>query len=102
MGFAGIFEAWKNPQATSEDDQWLRTFAIITRPAPDVVGHIHDRSPVVVPAELWDDWLSPQIQDDHEIASLLDAIGSPHLHPRRVSKAVGNVRNNNPSLVEEM
>ncbi|MDO5049800.1 MAG: SOS response-associated peptidase [Actinomycetaceae bacterium] len=96
MGFAGIFDAWQDP----ESQQWLRTFAIITRSAPDAVGHIHDRSPVVVPQDMWSDWLDPQTQDDSSVQQMLDAIPGPALHPRRVGKAVGNVRNNNPSLIE--
>ncbi|MDO5034820.1 MAG: SOS response-associated peptidase [Actinomycetaceae bacterium] len=93
MGFAGIYEAWQGPR-----DEWLLTFAIVTRSAPDAVGHIHDRSPVVVPRELWGDWLDPQLERDSEIQHLLDAIPGPALTPRKVGKAVGNVRNNDPSL----
>lgn len=96
MGFAGIYDAWKNP----EGDEWLRTFAIITRSAPDAVGHIHDRSPVVVPSDMWADWLDPHTQDDGDVQQMLDAIPGPNLHPRKVGKAVGNVRNNDPSLIE--
>lgn len=97
MGFAGIYEAWR-PQGS--EDEWLRTFAIITRPAPDALGHIHDRSPVVVPSHLWGDWLDPTAVDNSEVLQLLDAIAPPRLHPRQVGAAVGNVRNNDPSLVE--
>ncbi|MDT3766857.1 SOS response-associated peptidase [Gleimia hominis] len=96
MGFAGIYDAWQGP------DGWLRTFAILTRAAPDALGHIHDRSPVVVPPDLWDEWLCPTIDTDAEVAALLDAIPAPNLMPRAVSKAVGNVANNNPSLVQSL
>ncbi|WIK64305.1 SOS response-associated peptidase [Gleimia hominis] len=96
MGFAGIYDAWQGP------DGWLRTFAILTRAAPDALGHIHDRSPVVVPPELWDEWLCPTIDTDAEVGALLDAIPAPNLMPRAVSKAVGNVANNNPSLVQRL
>lgn len=100
MGFAGIYSAWKSPNAKSEDELWLRTFAIITRSAPDALGYIHDRSPVVVPEDMWDDWLDPGLEEDAKIQQLLDAIPAPNLQPRKVGKAVGNVRNNDPSLVE--
>lgn len=97
MGFAGIYEAWQGPR-----DQWLLTFAIVTRSAPDAVGHIHDRSPVVVPPSMWGEWLDPKTETDTEVRHLLDAIASPVLVPRKVGKAVGNVRNNDPSLIEEV
>nr|WP_072344976.1 SOS response-associated peptidase family protein [Actinomyces urinae] len=95
MGFAGIYEAWQSPR-----DEWLLTFAIITQSAPDALGHIHDRSPVVVPPDMWNEWLDPATETDSEIRHLMDAISSPVLVPRKVGKAVGNVRNNDPSLVE--
>jgi hypothetical protein len=34
------------------------------------------------------------------VQQMLDAIPGPNLHPRKVGKAVGNVRNNDPSLIE--
>lgn len=97
LGFAGIYEAWQGPR-----DQWLLTFAIVTRSAPDAVGHIHDRSPVVVPLSMWSEWLDPETETDTEVRHLLDAIASPVLVPRKVGNAVGNVRNNDPSLIEEV
>lgn len=95
MGFAGIYEAWESPRG-----EWLLTFAIITRSAPDALGHIHDRCPVVVPQAMWEEWLDPSVEADSEIRHLLDAIPSPGLVSRKVGKAVGNVRNNFPALVE--
>jgi putative SOS response-associated peptidase YedK len=73
---------------------------ILTRPAADALGHIHDRTPVIVPADLQGDWLDPGLIDKAEIHLLLDAIPDPELVPREVGKAVGNVRNNGPELVE--
>lgn len=100
MGFAGIYDAWRNPNSSGDDDEWLRSFAIITRSAPDALGHIHDRSPVVVPPDMWSDWLDPVATTDSHVAHLLDMIPPPRLHPRKVGRAVGNVRNNNPALIE--
>lgn len=73
---------------------------ILTRPAADALGHIHDRTPVIVPADLQADWLDPGLIDKAEIRSLLDAIPDPELVPHEVGTAVGNVRNNGPELVE--
>ena len=53
LGFAGLYELWRDPTRTPEDpERWLWTYTILTRPAPDALGHIHDRSPVVVPGAL--------------------------------------------------
>jgi putative SOS response-associated peptidase YedK len=44
FGIAGIWENWKEP-ASSE---WIRTFAIITTNANELVADIHDQMPIVL------------------------------------------------------
>lgn len=101
LAMAGLYEAWRDPDKPEDDaDAILWTCTVITRSAPDELGHIHDRSPVVVPQELRADWLSPGITDRSEVQALLAAIPPPRLHPREVGRAVGNVRNNGPELVQ--
>jgi len=88
-----VATAHPNPTPTS-------SYTIITRTAPDAVGHIHDRSPVLVPAELRADWLNPSLVEPERVKELLAAIPQPFLTPREVSNAVNFVRNNGPELVE--
>lgn len=95
LGFAGVYEAWREGPGAP----WLRSVAIVTRAAPDALGHIHDRCPVVVPSDLWGPWLDPDLCEDADVRRLLGEIPAPGLHPRRVSRAVGNVRNNDADLV---
>lgn len=103
VGFAGLYEFWRDPEVPDgEEGEWLMSTTILTRPAADALGHIHDRTPVIVPADLQADWLDPGLTDKAEIRSLLDAIPDPELVPRVVGKAVSNVRNNGPELVEPM
>ena len=47
LGIGGIWENWKQP-ASGES---IRTFAIITTDANEFVGQIHDRAPIVSPAD---------------------------------------------------
>jgi putative SOS response-associated peptidase YedK len=54
FAFAGLWTTWQPP-----DGQAVDSFAIITTEANDVVKPIHDRMPLVVPAERYADWLSP-------------------------------------------
>src|SRR6516165_7147552 len=44
FGIAGLWENWKQP-GTGE---WVRTFAIITTDANELVGEIHDRMPLIL------------------------------------------------------
>lgn len=44
FGLAGIWANWKEPAS----GEWLRTFAIITTDANELVTDIHDRMPVIL------------------------------------------------------
>jgi putative SOS response-associated peptidase YedK len=101
MAFAGLYEMWRDPTRTANDpDRWLWTFTIITTTAPDALGHIHDRSPVVVPQELLAPWLDPELTDPGQVRELLAAMPEPCLVPHLVSRAVNNANNNGPELRE--
>jgi putative SOS response-associated peptidase YedK len=54
FALAGIWENWRRPG--SED--WLRTFAVITCPANELMSQLHDRMPVILPREAYDRWLT--------------------------------------------
>jgi putative SOS response-associated peptidase YedK len=101
LAFAGLYEIWADP-ALPEDDpaRWLWTCTIITQPAVDTLGHIHDRCPVIVPPELQGGWLDCRDGDAGTARRLLDRIPEAHLQPDVVSTAVNSVRNNGPALVE--
>ena len=114
VAFAGLYEAWRAPSSDpgggagarpvragreQDDGRWLLTCAIVTRAATDALGRIHDRMPVVVPPELWDAWLDPDLTDLDGVNRLLRAIPDPQLVPRRVGSAVGSVRNDGPDLI---
>lgn len=98
LAFAGIYEAWRG----GPGEPWLRSVAIVTRSAPDAIGHIHDRCPLVVPTHLWTQWLDPNPLERSDLRRLIDAIPDPLLRPRPVSREVGNVASNHPGLVESI
>jgi putative SOS response-associated peptidase YedK len=101
LAMAGLYEIWRDDSLPEDDpNRWVWTCTIITRPATDLIGHIHDRCPVLVPRELQEQWLDCTTNDPLVAANLLAAIPEPHLEPRPVSKAVGNVKNNGPELIE--
>ncbi len=100
LAFAGLYELWRDPDVSDDDPRkWLWTCAVITRPATDTLGHIHDRCPVLVPAQLRDEWLDCSTGDAAVARRLLDVMPEPVLEPRQVSTAVNSVRNDGPELV---
>lgn len=101
LAMAGLYELWRDPDRRQDDpDRWVWTTTVITCEATDLLGEIHDRTPVLVTPELRDAWLDCRAGDAATARELLDALPAPHLQPRRVVPAVGNVRNNGPELVE--
>ena len=101
LTFAGLYEFWRNPDVPEDDpERWLTTFTILTTTAPDALGHIHERSPVVIPPELRDDWLDPDLTDLAGVRALLARVPEPRFAAYEVSPRVNDHRNNGPDLVE--
>lgn len=101
LAFAGLYELWRDPAVDSEGGAtgWLWSCAVLTRPAADVLGHIHDRCPVIVPGSLQERWLDCHDDDTASVERLLGQVPEPRLEPVVVGSAVGNVRNNGPELI---
>ena len=56
FGLAGIWENWKEPAS----GEWIRTFAIITTDANELVADIHDRMPVILAPADYARWLGEE------------------------------------------
>ena len=56
FAFAGLWSTWQSPEGEAVD-----SFTIITTEANDIVRPIHDRMPLVVPADSYADWLDPRV-----------------------------------------
>ncbi|MGB7364956.1 MAG: SOS response-associated peptidase [Rhodococcus sp. (in: high G+C Gram-positive bacteria)] len=97
---AGVYELWPDPERADDDpEKWVWTTTVLTTTATDQLGHIHDRSPVVVPEDLRSAWLDPSMTDLGQVAELVRSMPEPHLTPYEVSTAVNSVRNNGPELL---
>lgn len=95
LAMAGIFE-WPGEEA---GEGGAPTCALLTRPASDTLGYIHDRMPLFVPRSMWEPWLDRDLQDPEKVADLVASIPDAPLAPRRVAPEVGSVRNNFPGLI---
>jgi putative SOS response-associated peptidase YedK len=96
LAFAGLYEIRPD---FDDPEQWLWTYTIITCTTQDALGHIHDRSPVIVPPELRDAWLDPTMTDLATVRHLLASVPEPALETYPVSMEVNSVRNDGPQLV---
>jgi putative SOS response-associated peptidase YedK len=101
LAMAGLYELWRDPSLPDDHpDRWLWTCTVITQPATDLLGHIHDRTPLVVPPSLWEPWLDCSSGDLAVAEQLLQQIPQVSLQPDVVSTRVNSVKNNGPELIE--
>ena len=101
LAFAGLYELWRPRVVDGEEPQeWVWSVTVLTTTASDTLGHLHDRSPVVLPADLQGPWLDPSTTDPARVRELLELVPEPQLTPREVGPAVGNVRNDTPDLLD--
>ncbi|MCC2322845.1 SOS response-associated peptidase [Cellulomonas xiejunii] len=96
---AGLYEFWRDPTKADDDpDRWLVSVAVVTRAATGAMASIHDRQPLILPADTWSAWLDPALGAD-DARGLLD-VPPPPLTATPVSTRVNTVANNSPDLVE--
>ena len=56
FGLGGIWENWRHSSG-----EWIRTFAIITTEANQLVGQIHDRMPLILAPPHYSRWLGEEL-----------------------------------------
>lgn len=100
LAMAGLYEFWRDPDRPADDPaSWLWTVTVITTTAPDDLGRIHDRMPMVVRPGDWATWLDPNLNDARAAVTLLRPATPGWLRADPVSTIVNNVRNNGPELL---
>ena len=93
FAMAGLWESWTD----SETGEEIKSFSIITTEAVKRLEHIHDRMPAILPAAAERQWLDPE-QTSEQLQELLKPYAQ--LSEHTVSKRVGNVAIDEPSLAE--
>lgn len=103
LAMAGLYEFWRDRDIPSEDPAaWWTTCTIVTVAAEPALASIHDRMPLALPRDRWDDWLDPALTDPEEARALLAPPPPGLMEARPVAPAVGNIRNNGPELTREL
>ena len=95
MAFAGLWETWTGPNGEELD-----TAAIVTTRANKTLAAIHDRMPVIVPAEAFDLWLDCAEDDATAAAALIAPAPEALLECYEVSTAVNRAANDAAHLIE--
>lgn len=95
MALAGLWENWKSPT-----EEWVRSFTVITCPPNALCAEVHDRMPVVLAPDAWPVWLGEKTADSERLKGLLTPYPAEGMTMWPVSQRVGNVKNDDPSLIE--
>jgi putative SOS response-associated peptidase YedK len=92
MMFAGIWDVWRN------HGKVITSCAIITTPANELVGKLHDRMPAMLPAEFHDAWLNRKT-DRIELLKMLRPFSSAAMKMHPVSSSVNSPANDSADLL---
>jgi putative SOS response-associated peptidase YedK len=93
--FAGLWESWKPKEGPP-----LESFTIITTDPNEVTAKIHDRMPVLLDPSDYDRWLDPG-NSERLPTDLLRPYPAEKMRAWPISERVGNVRNDDPALLDE-
>jgi putative SOS response-associated peptidase YedK len=94
FAFAGLWERWEGPDGPVE------SCCILTTTANELVRPVHDRMPVILPAQHWSAWLETQAQDAAALVPLLRPFPSEAMRAYPVGPLVSNPRNDGPAGLE--
>lgn len=101
LALAGLYEVWRDKNAPDDSAELLWTYTIITTTATDDVGRVHDRMPMAITPDKWDQWLDPELREADEIKSLMAPPTGLDIYA--VSTAVNSVKGNNgPHLLDPL
>jgi putative SOS response-associated peptidase YedK len=100
LAMAGLYEIWRDPAKPDDDPHpFLWSCTVITTDAPDDLGRIHDRMPLMVERERWGEWLDPTRS---ATLDLLVPAAPGRLEAYPVATRVNSADNNGPELVEPL
>ena len=97
FAFAGLWDIWKDT-----DGSEYTSCTIITTAASDAIQQIHHRMPVIVPPELYKNWLNPENQDTEGLEAHLRNLLIKNFSSHTVSKYVNSPRNNELTCIEPL
>jgi putative SOS response-associated peptidase YedK len=95
FAFAGLWEAWEDP-----DHAMLETCTLLTTGPNELIRPIHDRMPAILSPDAYGPWLDPAVQDARQLATLLRPYPSDQMEAYAVSSFVNSPANEGPRCIE--
>jgi putative SOS response-associated peptidase YedK len=94
MVMAGLWAEWRSASA-----EQVLSCTVMTCDANRVIGELHNRMPVILDEADWPKWLGEEAASEDKLLALLKACPDEVLKIWRVSRTVGNVKNNGAQLL---
>jgi len=98
FAMAGLWDAWHPPGAPAGER--LETFAIITTTANEILEPLHDRMPVILEPNLYEDWLNPMLTDTGALERVLVPFPAMRMLARVVNMRVNSIKHDDPACLE--
>jgi len=95
FAFAGLWDAWNSP-----DGSLVKSATIITTEPNSLMAALHNRMPVILPAESYTQWLDPAPQKPETLQSLLKPFEADQMSAHPVSTMVNSPANDRPELIQ--
>ncbi len=93
FAFAGLWDAWKDEQG-----DWLQSYAIITTTPNELTATAHNRMPVILHPDDYEQWLM-SVDGERPPVELLRPYPADEMKAQKAHTDVGNVKNNHPELL---
>jgi len=102
FALAGIWEAPPKKLASSAEMAAVPadgTVSLLTTSANETVRPFHDRMPVLLPVDVWKDWLGDISTD--QASAMLQPFPAEYMKSRRVTKLVNSPKHDVPECLQE-
>ncbi len=95
FAFAGLYDHWTDAQGTE-----AFSYTIITTEPNTLMASIHNRMPAILSPDEEAFWLNPDETETERLVPLLKPYPAELMKATAVSRAVNNVRNDGPALLQ--
>jgi len=95
FAFAGLWEIWNAP-----DGSEVRSCTIITTQPNSLIEPIHNRMPVILPPEVYSQWLAPEDRQPAQLNQLLVPYPSSEMVAFPVSRLVNSPQTDTAELIK--
>jgi putative SOS response-associated peptidase YedK len=102
FAMAGLWERWRERSRVDGEPRQIDSCTIVVTDANEAIRPIHDRMPVVLPADAWETWLDPANRDLPSLLGLLRPAPGADWVLEPVTRRVNDARNDDPSLTETL